>query len=100
MELEIWLAADVTRRPAAALLAIPVTLPLAVRGRYPLPAFGVGFGSLLLLTQVSPRLDERGLTFVLLYVFWLYALGANARGRQAWAGAVVVPIVRRRLRDR
>ena len=92
MELEIWLAADVARRPAAALLAIPATLPLAVRGRYPLPAFAVGFGSLMLLTQVSPSLDERGLTFVLLFVFWLYALGANARGWQAWAGAGVVPI--------
>ncbi len=92
MELEIWLAADVARRPAAALLAIPATLPLAVRGRYPLPAFAVGFGALMLLTEVSPSLDDRGLTFVLLFVFWLYALGANARGWQAWAGAGVVPI--------
>ena len=62
-------------------MAIPATLPLAVRVRYSLPAFLVGFGSLLLMTQVSPRFDERGLTFVLLYVFWLYSLGANTRGR-------------------
>src|SRR5262245_32085455 len=92
IELEVWLAADVVRRPAAALLAIPATLPLALRARYPLPAFLVGFGSLVLMTQVSPQFDERGVTFVLLYVFWLYALGAHTRGRQAWAAAVVVPV--------
>jgi signal transduction histidine kinase len=91
MELEVWLAADIVRRPAAALVALAATLPLAIRARYPLTAFLVGFGSLMLMTKVSPRFDEAGLTFVLLYVFWLYTLGANTRGRQAWAAAVIVP---------
>jgi signal transduction histidine kinase len=93
MELEFWLASDVVRRPAASLLVLTATLPLAVRGRNPLPAFLLGFVSLGAISKVSPRFDEFSLSFSLLLFFWLYALGSNARGRQAWAAAVILPVV-------
>ena len=94
LEAEIWLAL-VRRQPP----------PHVDRGRRsprsrsrcaaasPSPrSWPCGRGSIL-LKQIAPGFDEKSTVFIVVGVFALYSLGANARGGQAWIGAALVAVI-------
>ena len=83
----MWTAPYADRRPALALAALVMSLPLAVRRRYPIPAFAATWAGVLLAKQAAPGFDEQSLFFTLIVVFALFSLGANTRGRAAWSAA-------------
>ncbi len=83
-----------TRRtgPLLSLLGLLATLPLAFRCRYPLATYVVVWLSVFGIVNLAPGFDDESVIFVVAFVFALYSFGANARGRQAWAAAVVIPV--------
>ena len=89
---EIWLADYAIHRPAISLLGVLATLALAFRCTYPLAAFLVTFLGLGIVNTLAPEFDNQSTMGVIVVVFALYSYGANARGRQAWAAAVVMPL--------
>ena len=91
MQIEIWFASYATHRPLLSLLGLLATLPLAFRCRYPLAAYVVVWLSVFGIVNLAPGFDDESVIFVVVFVFALYSFGANARGRQAWAAAVVIP---------
>jgi signal transduction histidine kinase len=89
---EVWVAWYVEHRPATTAAALLATLPLAVRRLYPIPVFLVVLVGVGLLSVLSSGLDENSGVFFVVFIFNLYSLGANTRGRQAWlATAMVIP---------
>ena len=92
-QLEIWLTSSVSHRLALSLLGLLATAALAFRCTYPLAAFLVTISSLLAIAAVGGEFDNQSALMVVVLVFSLYSYGANARGRQAWAAAVVMPLV-------
>jgi signal transduction histidine kinase len=92
-EAEIWLSSYATHRPQLGVAALAATLPLALRCRHPLVVFAVVNVSLETIKQISPDFDDRGTVFVVVGVFALYSVGANARGAQAWIAAALVVFV-------
>jgi signal transduction histidine kinase len=91
LQAEIWLADYAVHRAALSLLGLS-TLALAFRCTYPLPAFLVTFFGLGVVNIVAPEFDNQSTMGVIVIVFSLYSYGANARGRQAWAAVVVMPL--------
>jgi len=88
-----FLLALACTRGARALLApaaLLATLPLAARIRLPLPSFVATFTGLFAIGRISDEFDQNTATLVVVFVFALYSLGANTRGRAAW---VAVPLV-------
>ena len=92
-QLEIWLTSTVSHRPALSLLGLLATAALAFRCTHPLAAFLVTISSLLALAAVGGEFDNQSAIMVVVLVFSLYSYGANARGRQAWAAAILMPLV-------
>ena len=93
MQAEIWLTADVAHRPLVSAFGAVATLALSFRCRYPLAAFLVCWAALSVVIRLAPDFDDQSAMVVIVIVFVLYSFGANARGRQAWAAAVVIPVV-------
>jgi signal transduction histidine kinase len=91
LQIEIWVASYATHRPLLSLLGLLVTLPLAFRCTHPLASYLVIWLALFGIVMVSSDFDGQSVFFVFVFVFALYSLGANARGRQAWAAAVLLP---------
>ncbi len=72
-------------------LAIGIGLTLALRRRAPLATFLIVLVlNFAVLHWAAPGFDGESVTFVLIFLFNLYSLGANARGIEAWLGAVGV----------
>ena len=92
LQIEVWLSSYSTHRPALALLCLLVTLPLALRCRYPLAAFLCIILSFLTITRIT-NFDNSSAVIVIALVFALYSYGANARGRQAWAAVILMPLL-------
>ncbi len=92
MQIEIWFASYATHRPLLSLLGLLATVPLAFRCTHPLAAYLVTWLALFGVVTVSADFDSQSVFFVLVFVFALYSFGANARGRQAWAAAVLLPL--------
>ena len=90
LETELWLASYAEHRPLLAIAAVVAALPLVWRGRFPLTAVLVVWVGLVLMKEISPGFDEHSTIFIVVGVFSLYSLGANARGVQAWIGAAFV----------
>jgi len=90
LETELWLASYAEHRPLLAIAAVVAALPLVWRGRFPLTAVLVVWVGLVLMKEISPGFDEHSTIFIVVGVFSLYSLGANARGIQAWIGAAFV----------
>lgn len=84
------LAFDSADHAIAVPLAIGAALMLALRRRAPFATFLV----VLLLNGAvahwAPGFDESSAAFVVIFLFNLYSVGANARGVEAWLGAVGV----------
>jgi signal transduction histidine kinase len=93
LQLEIWLSSYATHRLALSLLGLLATGALVFRCTYPLAAFLVTLASLLTIAEVGSDFDNQSAMVVVVLVFSLYSYGANARGRQAWAAAIVMPLV-------
>jgi signal transduction histidine kinase len=93
LEAEIWLASYAGNRPLMSIAAVIATLPLALRCRFPLATFLAVWTGLILLKQIAPGFDEKSTVFVVVGVFSLYSIGANARGAQAWIGAALVAVI-------
>lgn len=93
LEAEIWLASYAGDRPLMTIAAVLATLPLALRCRFPLGAFAAVWVGLVLIKQIAPGFDEKSTIFVVVGVFSIYSLGANARGTQAWIGALLVAAI-------
>jgi len=92
LQIEIWFASYATHRPAVSLLGLAATLALAFRCTYPLAAFLATFLGLSALNLFAPDFDQKSTMLVVVLVFSLYSYGANARGYQAWAAAVLMPL--------
>ena len=92
LQVEAWSASYASHRPALTLLGLVATVPLALRRRYPLPAYLCIWLSLGAITKVAPGFDNSSIFFVITFVLALYSYGANARGREAWAAAVLIPL--------
>jgi len=93
LQLEIWLSSYATHRLALSLLGLLATGALVFRCTYPLAGFLVTLASLLTIAEVGSDFDNQSAMVVVVLVFSLYSYGANARGRQAWAAAIVMPLV-------
>ena len=91
LQIEIWFASYATHRPLLSLLGLLVTVPLAFRCTHPLAAYLVIWLALFGMVSLSSDFDGQSVFFVFVFVFALYSFGANARGRQAWAAAVLIP---------
>ena len=88
---EIWTSSFGDNRVALTAAALLATLPLAVRRTHPLAMFVLVWAGIGTASHVSHAFDRNAVTPILPFVLSLYSLGANARGRSAWAAAVVVP---------
>lgn len=93
LQVEIWLMADVPHRLLVSAFGVVATLALALRCRYPLAAFLVCWAALSALIRLAPGFDDQSAMVVVVIVIVLYSFGANARGLQGWAAAVVIPVV-------
>jgi len=91
MQIEVWFAGYSPHRPLLSLLALFATVPLAFRCVYPLASYTVIWLAIFAIVNLAPGFDDQSVIFVVVFVFALYSLGANARGRQAWGAAVLVP---------
>lgn len=91
MQIEVWFAGYATHRPLLAMIGLLATVPIAFRCAYPLAAYLVTWLAVFGIVQLTPQFDDQSVIFVLVFVFALYSFGANARGRQAWAAAVLIP---------
>jgi signal transduction histidine kinase len=93
LETEIWIASYAEHRALLAAAAVVAVLPLVWRARFPLTAVLAVWAGLVLIKELSPAFDERSTIFIVVGVFSLYSLGANARGVQAWIGAAFVAVI-------
>ena len=91
IQIEVWFAGYSAHRPLLSLLALFATIPLAFRCVYPLASYIVIWLAIFAIVNLAPGFDDQSVIFVVVFVVALYSLGANARGRQAWAAAVLVP---------
>jgi signal transduction histidine kinase len=91
MQIEVWFAGYSAHRPLLSLLALFATVPLAFRCVYPLASYTVIWLAIFAIVNLAPGFDDQSVIFVVVFVVALYSLGANARGRQAWGAAVLVP---------
>jgi signal transduction histidine kinase len=72
-------------------LAIGTGLMLALRRRAPFATFLIVLIlNFAVLHWAAPGFDGESVTFVFIFLFNLYSLGANARGVEAWLGVVGV----------
>jgi signal transduction histidine kinase len=90
LEAEVLLASYAEHRAQLGAAALVATLPLALRCRYPVAAFAAAVIGLRSMSVISPGFDDEGVVFVVVFVFALYSVGANAAGRRAWIGALAV----------
>jgi signal transduction histidine kinase len=91
LQIEIWFASYATHRPVLSVLGLLVTVPLAFRCTHPLASYLVIWFALFGIVKMSSEFDGQSVFFVFVFVFALYSFGANARGRRAWAAAVLIP---------
>ena len=70
LQLEVWLSSYSTHRAALSLLSLLVTLPLAVRCRYPLAAFLCIILSFVTITRIT-TFDNSSSVLVIAVVFAL-----------------------------
>jgi signal transduction histidine kinase len=84
------LAYDKADRSYAVPLAVGAGLGLAMRRRAPLATFVLvtvlNFG----VVHFAPGFDGSSISFVVIFLFNLYSLGANARGAESWLGVLGV----------
>ncbi len=91
MQIEVWFTSYGTHRPLLALLCLFTTIPLAFRCVYPLASYTVIWFAIFAIVKLTPEFDNQSVIFVVVFVVALYSFGAHARGRQAWAAAVLIP---------
>jgi signal transduction histidine kinase len=89
MVAELLLRAD-DPRPLALLGAVGGGLAQVGRRAWPVPAFVLSVGGILLLGNAQPGWSEISATLFVALLFVEYALGAHARGPQMWVGAVLI----------
>lgn len=92
LQTEIWFASYATHRPLLSLLGLLATVPLAFRCTHPLAAYLVSWLASMAIVKLTSEFDDNSLIFVVVFVAVLYSFGANARGRQAWAATVLIPL--------
>jgi len=92
LQIEIWVASYATHRPALSALGLLATVPIAFRCRYPLFAYLITWLSVGTMVRLASEFDNQSVFLVVVFVFALYSYGANARGRQAWAAIVLIPL--------
>jgi signal transduction histidine kinase len=86
--LELFAAGFLPDRPVTAALAVLATGSIAYRRRLPLAFFGVAWTAMLALANLTPRLPDISLTFLVFFVVTLYSVGAHARRAAAWVGGL------------
>lgn len=91
LQIEVWLADYATHRLWLSLLCLLATVPLAFRCVYPLASYSITWFSIFAIVNLAPGFDDESVFVVLVFVVALYSFGANARGRQAWAAAALIP---------
>ncbi len=91
MQIEVWFATYGTHRPLLSLFGLVATVPLAFRCTRPLAAYTATWLGIFGMVTLSPNFNDQSVFIVVVFVFALYSLGANARGRQAWGAAALIP---------
>jgi signal transduction histidine kinase len=84
------LAYDKADRAYAVPLAVGAGLGLAMRRRAPFATFVLVTVLNLGVVHFAPGFDGNSISFVVIFLFNLYSLGANARGAEAWLGTLGV----------
>ncbi len=80
---------DRTDRPVALPFAVVAALMLALRRRIPLVTFLVVSAANFGVLHWAPGYDNNSAMFVVIFLFNLYSLGANARGLEALLGVLL-----------
>ncbi len=76
--------------PIAIPLALGAAASMAVRRKAPLAVFLIVLGLDVGVLHWAPGFDNASVTFLAIFLFNFYSLGANARGVEAWLGALCV----------
>ena len=69
-------------------LGVASCLALALRRKAPLVVFLLVLALNGAVPDIAKDFDGNSISFVAVFIFNLYSLGANARGVEAWLGAV------------